>query len=166
MPVSLISIYDKESPEREIYERFLYDLLRGRKPWENISHKKMPSYEEHIEFVRSKPYKNWYIIDFKGPVGSVYITHKNEIGIFIERPFQGRKLGSAALNLLIAHNPDVETFYAHIGTYNSRSLAFFANKRFIFKEQELDKDGKLVQYTYMYANPYFRLPQPMRLPNC
>jgi len=28
----------------------------------NISHKKMPSYEEHVQFVHSKSYSVWYII--------------------------------------------------------------------------------------------------------
>ena len=29
----------------------LYELLKYRDPGSNISHKKMPSYEEHIEFI-------------------------------------------------------------------------------------------------------------------
>lgn len=42
--------------------RFLYQLLKLRKPLENISHKNMPSYNEHTKFVKSKPYQKWYII--------------------------------------------------------------------------------------------------------
>ena len=43
---------------------FLYDLLKNKDPNANISHKKMPSYDEHVEFVMSKPYTNWYIIEY------------------------------------------------------------------------------------------------------
>ena len=42
--------------------RFLFDLLRERKSYENISHNEMPSYKEHIKFVSSKPYSQWYVI--------------------------------------------------------------------------------------------------------
>ena len=42
---------------------FLYKLLKDRDPKENISHKAMPSYKEHIKFVKSKPYQKWYIIE-------------------------------------------------------------------------------------------------------
>ena len=34
---------------------FLYELLKSRDPRTNISHKSMPSFEEHIKFVKSKP---------------------------------------------------------------------------------------------------------------
>ena len=34
---------------------FLYKLLKGRNPKENISHKEIPSYKQHVKFVKSKP---------------------------------------------------------------------------------------------------------------
>ena len=41
---------------------FLFELLLQRSSKENISHKKMPTYEEHIKFIISKPYYKWYIV--------------------------------------------------------------------------------------------------------
>ena len=38
---------------------FLFELLLQRSSKENISHKKMPTYEEHIKFIISKPYYKW-----------------------------------------------------------------------------------------------------------
>ena len=38
--------------------RFLYELLTQRRQAANISHKKMPTYEEHVKFVRSRPSQN------------------------------------------------------------------------------------------------------------
>jgi len=62
--------------------QFLYDLLKNRNPKENISHKNMPTYREHLEFVKNHTYKKYYIV-YKNNirVGRVYITDKNEIGI-------------------------------------------------------------------------------------
>ena len=42
--------------------QFLYDLLLERDPKANISHKKMPTFTEHLKFVKSKPYSKWYVI--------------------------------------------------------------------------------------------------------
>ena len=42
--------------------RFLYLLLMERDPKTNISHRKMPTYNEHRKFIASKPYKAWYVI--------------------------------------------------------------------------------------------------------
>jgi hypothetical protein len=62
---------------------FLYDLLLQRNPDANISHKKMPTYEEHVNFVKSSPYSKWYIIEVDGKrAGTIYLTKQNEIGIF------------------------------------------------------------------------------------
>lgn len=63
--------------------KFLYELLKKRDPLANISHKKMPTYKEHIKFVKSRPYKVWYVIHFgKRKVGSIYLSKQNEIGLF------------------------------------------------------------------------------------
>ena len=159
--LALISVYDTATPEKHMYERFLFDLLKNRKPWESVSHKKMPTYDEHVNFVRSKPYKKWYIIDYKGPVGAIYLTNNNEIGIFIERHEQKRGFGSKSLDMLIEDSPDVEYFYANIGAFNSRSLAFFCMKGFIYDNQSYE-DEKLLQYTYRFKNPAFVLPIPNR----
>ena len=35
---------------------FLFDLLEERDSTANISHKKMPTYNSHIKFIKSKPY--------------------------------------------------------------------------------------------------------------
>ena len=45
---------------------FLYELLKTKDPIANISHKKMPSYDEHVNFILSNPYAIWYIIEYEG----------------------------------------------------------------------------------------------------
>ena len=68
----------------------------------NISHKKMPTYNQHVAFVSTKPYSKWYVILYNtNKAGSIYLTSQNEIGIFIKKSFQGKQLGNIALHKLI-----------------------------------------------------------------
>ena len=60
--------------------RALYNLLKERTY--SISHRKLPSFEEHEKFVRSNPYRYWYLISFEGSlVGSFYVKFDNSIGL-------------------------------------------------------------------------------------
>ena len=86
--------------------RFLYNLLMERDARANISHKKMPTYNQHVAFVSAKPYSKWYVILYDtNKAGSIYLTSQNEIGIFIKKSFQYKQIGSAALKKLIQQNP-------------------------------------------------------------
>ena len=80
---------------------FLYDLLKNKDPNANISHKKMPSYDEHVEFVMSKPYTNWYIIECdKKNVGTIYLSKQDEIGISFKNDYENHKIYNPALIVL------------------------------------------------------------------
>ena len=69
-------------PINEMDYEFLYELLSERKQITFISHKKMPTYEEHVKFIESEPYSKWYIIQIDDKkIGSIYLTKENEIGI-------------------------------------------------------------------------------------
>ena len=63
----------------------LYGLLRKRKINYNISKKKMPTMEEHREFVLNHPYRIWFFIkDENQYIGSLYLSNNNEIGIYLD----------------------------------------------------------------------------------
>lgn len=116
---------------------FLYNLLLERDSRVNISHKKMPSYDEHIKFVLSKPYTKWYIVNLEGKkVGSVYLSKQDEIGIFLKKDIQGKGLGKYALNILKKKNPR-KRFIANVNPKNKNSAKFFRQNGF-----------KLIQHTY------------------
>ena len=84
---------------------FLYDLLKNKDPNANISHKKMPSYDEHVKFVMSKPYTNWYIIEYdKKNVGAIYLSKHDEIGISISNDYEYDQIVKPALKLLMKLN--------------------------------------------------------------
>jgi RimJ/RimL family protein N-acetyltransferase len=120
---------------------FLYNLLKERDPRANISHKKMPTYEQHVKFVLSKPYSKWYVILKSGKsVGSVYLTQNNEIGIFIKKDSQDSGIGHNALKLLIKKNPR-DRYLANVSPKNKKSIRFFKNNGF-----------KLIQHTYSLEN--------------
>jgi len=116
---------------------FLYDLLKERHPSANISHKKMPSFEQHVKFVMSKPYSKWYVIEeFKNNVGSIYLTKDNEIGIFIKKDLRGKGIASKAIKLLIEKHPR-SRYLANVNPKNKKSIQFFKNQKF-----------HLIQHTY------------------
>ena len=117
--------------------RFLYDLLMERNPRANISHKKMPTYNEHVSFVSAKPYSKWYVILYRvNKVGSIYLTSQNEIGIFIKKSFQNKQIGNIALRKLIKKNPK-KRYLANVNPKNKKSIRFFKNNGF-----------KLIQYPF------------------
>ena len=125
----------KEVDEKDV--QFLYNLLDERKPVTYISHKKMPTYEEHVNFVKSGPYSKWYIIEVdEERAGSIYLTKQNEIGIFLNEGLQEKGIGSNALNVLIGKNPDLR-YLANINPENKKSIKFFKKLGFT-----------LIQYTY------------------
>jgi len=117
---------------------FLYELLKERKITTNISHKKMPSFIQHEKFVVSKPYLKWYVInECEKDMGSIYLTKNNEIGLFILKKYQNKKLGFKALTLMIKKHPKSQ-YLANINPKNRKSIQFFKQNGF-----------KLIQYTYV-----------------
>ena len=120
---------------------FLYNLLKERNPQTNISHKKMPSYAQHVKFVNSHPYAKWYIIEKGGEgVGSVYLSKQNEIGIFLKKKFQNQAIGNTVLDLIIKRNPR-KRYLANINPKNKKSISFFKKNKF-----------RLIQYTFELNN--------------
>lgn len=63
----------------------LYELLSIRE--HSISHRSLPSYQSHSEFVLSKPYMHWFIIKQNGnAIGTFYLQNDNSIGLNISSP--------------------------------------------------------------------------------
>lgn len=122
--------------------QFLYELLSERDPRANISHKKMPTYKEHLKFIKSKPYSRWYIIYYNNEkTGSIYLSKQNEIGIFIKNEMQGKGIGRNALKLIMEKNGPGR-YLANINPKNKKSIQFFKKNGF-----------KLIQYTYEFMKP-------------
>ena len=119
--------------------RFLFELLKERDSRANISHKKMPTFTEHQNFVNSKPYSKWYVILYENErVGSIYLSKNNEIGIFILRKLQEKDIGKFALEKIMKKNPR-KRYLANVNPKNKKSINFFKKNNF-----------KLIQYTFEF----------------
>lgn len=119
--------------------KFLYQLLKERDLHANISHRKMPTFNEHVKFVMSKPYTKWCLIYHNNKkAGSIYLSKQDEIGLFLKKDMQGKNIGSEALRLLTKNNPRPR-YLANVAPKNYRSIKFFKKNRF-----------KLIQHTYEF----------------
>jgi RimJ/RimL family protein N-acetyltransferase len=120
----------------------LYKLLEQRTADVNISHMRMPTYEQHLRFIGREPYREWWIIWGGGieAIGSLYLTRENEIGIGLLKEYQGMGYGTAALNWMLRKHRG-ERLLANINPNNARSIALF--EKFGFE---------LIQHTYARAS--------------
>ena len=120
--------------------QILYDILGERKPREAIRHKAMPTYEAHIRFIESNPYKAWYLIHdaSMGWVGHINLSRDRKVGIFLFEKARGKGYGEVAIRRLAGLHPGV--MYAEINPDNAPSIVFF--KRL---------GGKLIQHTYEFV---------------
>lgn len=123
----------------------LYELLKERTREGSISHAEVPSFEDHVAFVNTHPFRYWFLIEQDGPVGDLQVSRNNEIGIFLFRRFQGRGYGSDALQLFLkTHEPlpaipaqRVARWLANINPDNHGSVRFF--ERMGFKTVQVTK---------------------------
>lgn len=129
--------------------RILYDLLRERSeeddPSVNISHRRLPPWSEHLEFVRSRPYRYWYFLKAAGEleplkvVGYISCTRQNEIGIALFRACRGRGYGRQALAKFVAEHKPLPAipskrsgrFLANINPANAASIRLFTGAGFV-----------------------------------
>lgn len=131
----------KLKPVSKSDSEFLYKLLEERDPKANISHRKMPTYKEHVKFVLSKPYTKWYIILLENnKIGSIYLSRADEIGIFLKERKQNKGIGKSALALLMKKNPR-KRYLANVNPKNKKSVGFFKQNGF-----------DLIQHTYELLN--------------
>ena len=125
---------------------FLYELLSERKSYVNISHKKNPTYANHVKFVMSKPYSKWYIIYYgKQKIGSIYLTKQDEIGIHFKEQNMNNKIRSKVLNMIIKKNPR-NRYLININPRNTSLRNFLKNEGF-----------ELIQHTYEISKKISRV---------
>jgi RimJ/RimL family protein N-acetyltransferase len=85
----------------------------------------MPSWDAHCAFVASRRYTAWYLVEAENePVGSIYLSQLDEIGVFILRAHGGRGYGKRAVLMLMERHPR-ERYLANINPAKGRSIAVF-----------------------------------------
>ena len=110
---------------------FLYGLLKQREGRVNISHRSIPTLTEHRDYIKNHSYQSWDIIWVENNrVGNIYLTQRDEIGVFIDNKFQTRGYGSQALNEFMKKNGK-KRYLANISPTNYKSIQFFGKHGFI-----------------------------------
>ena len=111
--------------------KFLFDLLKQRQGIVNISHKSLPTWEEHVEFIKNNTYQSWDIIWVDNVrIGNIYLTDRDEIGIFLDKESQSNGYGSIAINEFMKKNGK-KRYLANINPTNYKSIQFFGKHGFI-----------------------------------
>jgi RimJ/RimL family protein N-acetyltransferase len=147
--IRLVDVYDPTGPGgiRAGALEWLYELIQEREPEVNISHRDMPTFEQHRQFVTRRPYRFWYLIEYSpdtpelviagyvAPIFAGYVsaTHDNEIGIVLRGEFRGHGLGPDAVRMLIEkHRPNPAepsvrngNWLANVAPANERSRRMF-----------------------------------------
>ena len=109
---------------------FLYGLLKEREGIVNISHKELPPFSEHEQFVKSSPYPYWDIILLNNErIGNIYLTDRDELGIFISKDFQNQGIGSIVLQKFMK-KVGKKRYLANINPTNYKSIQFFGKHGF------------------------------------
>jgi RimJ/RimL family protein N-acetyltransferase len=109
---------------------FLYGLLKEREGIVNISHKELPPFSEHEQFVKSSPYPYWDIILLNNErIGNIYLTDRDELGIFISRDFQNQGIGSIVLQKFMK-KVGKKRYLANVNPTNYKSIQFFGKHGF------------------------------------
>jgi len=110
---------------------FLYELLKQREGRVNISHRSIPTSTEHRDYIKNHSYQSWNIIWVENNrVGNIYLTQRDEIGIFIDNKFKARGYGSEALKQFMEKNGK-KRYLANINPTNYKSIQFFGKHGFI-----------------------------------
>lgn len=140
-PSALVDIYS-DKLAWQLVVTWLWDLLAERPAVARISHKTMPTYEEHEAFVASRPYAYWYLIhDGAQVVGAVYLTYENEIGVHIFEEYQRRGHARRAIAEIMKRHPR-EQFYANIAPHNETSKQLFVSAGFRELQHTYVREGK------------------------
>ena len=100
----------------------------------NISHRALPSREEHDEFISSKPYYVWNLISIDSRwLGYVSVTWRNDIGIVLFTTERGNGYGKLSIRKLLdeVHPLPAQKgqrpghFVVNINPFNERSIRLF-----------------------------------------
>ena len=124
-----------------------WQLLQERPEAAYISHAGNTAREEHDRYISSMPYRAWEIIENEAgePVGAVYLTNRNEIGIAILKDYQHNGYATEAIKAVMDR-------YAPLSAIpGARQAHYVANvaPTNIASQKLFQKLGaRLVQFTY------------------
>ena len=129
----LVDVYEGAGGYSLSASNVLWRLLEERPAHANISHRAMPTREQHEAFIQSHLYEAWYLIEdlsfHRQAVGSVYLTKDDEIGVFVFKEFQRQGFAKQAIAELMYLHPR-ERYLANINPENDVSTRLFGRLGF------------------------------------
>jgi GNAT superfamily N-acetyltransferase len=108
---------------------FLYGVLieRLKDPDSNISHKAMPSWEDHVAYLHSGVYQAHYLAVLGAHddicIGHCYVDKDDHVGVYIHPLYRRRGFATWMLGELIKRHPP--PLYANVNRHNMASLKLF-----------------------------------------
>ena len=131
-------------PINEKDYEFLYKLLSERKQITFISHKKMPTYEEHVKFIESEPYSKWYIIQIDDKkIGSIYLTKENEIGIHFFTQYEESKRFQNVIKEFFLKEPQ-DRFFMNVSPKNEQYIDLAKKLGFHLVQHTYERDERKI----------------------
>ena len=122
--------------------KFLYELLLQRKKIVNISHKKMPTYDEHVKFIESEPYSKWCIIEIDDKkIGSIYLTKENEIGIHFFTQYEENERFQNVIKEFFLKEPR-EKFFMNVSPKNEQYIDLTKKLGFHLVQHTYERDER------------------------
>ena len=110
---------------------FLYELLKQREGRVNISYRSIPTLTEHRDYIENHSYQSWDIILVdNNKVGNIYLTQRDEIGIFLDKKSQSKGYGSIPITEFMKKNGK-KRYLANINPTNYKSIQFFGKHGFV-----------------------------------
>lgn len=134
--MNLVQLYERKVDGVFVDPRYvaaLYELMAEAQPHEVISHQVMPTMENHVAYVMSRPHPFWYMIEHEATdvtqlyptiLGYIYLSARDEIGLRLYRAHQGRGVGTWAVQELMQLHGK-RGYLANIAPGNKASTRMF-----------------------------------------
>ena len=92
--------------------------LQLKKRSYHVSHKSLPSFKEHKDFVNNNPYRAWFIVKHESTyIGNIYIQFDNSIGLNFEENITSDQI-QKILSLICSKLPPLESIHSsRLGSY-------------------------------------------------
>jgi RimJ/RimL family protein N-acetyltransferase len=135
-------VYGADGKATTLALAILYSHLEQRTPEQSISHKTMPTWDQHCAFIGSRPHAAWWLVydrieaegDSEGAceyvcIGQAYFTRGREIGIAIGDAYQRQGYASEIITKVIEMVPRGPVF-ANVSPHNIASQKLFESLGF------------------------------------
>ena len=124
--------------------KILYELLKNRKQNQKISSDKLPTLADHQAFVKKNPYRIWFLVFYNDQcIGNLYLSKKNEIGIFLVK-------NEEVLKEIIKFLKEKYKPLKPIASVRAKNFVINISPNNVMLKKYLKKIGaKLIQYTYL-----------------